>query len=80
MCEHFTLEEFAARCKWLEHMRLRQYLGDYEAHKHLRKVIRDIKAGRLGIERTSEWSAMVEHWYQEYSIDVSRIEYCRENG
>jgi hypothetical protein len=61
-----TLSEFAARCLWLEHIRLRDYISDWEAHRHLRKTIARIKANDLGISGNTEWAGMVKGWYRAY--------------
>jgi hypothetical protein len=62
-----SLEDFAARCLWLEHIRLRQYISEFEAQKHFKKTLRRVKRGDLGLEPRTEWTAMVERWYrQEY--------------
>jgi len=61
-----TLPEFAARCLWFEHARLREYISEYEAHKHLRKTIARMKVNDLGISGNTEWAEMVKRWYQDY--------------
>jgi len=59
-----TLEDFNARCIWLEHIRLRQFISEHEAQKHFRKTLRMVKRGSKG--SPTEWDAMVKGWYQKY--------------
>ena len=59
-----TLEEFAARCLWYEHMRLSRIISEHESRKHFRKTMAQIKRGDLGLLPRTEWTAMVEGWYR----------------
>lgn len=64
-----TLEEFAYRCRWLEHIRLRAYLSEPYARLHLRGVLRACRRGDSGLLRRGQrtaWTAMVESWYASY--------------
>jgi hypothetical protein len=63
-----TLEEFAYRCIWLEHIRLRGFISEHEADKHFRKTLCRVRNGLGRLERAepSEWDAMVKGWYAEY--------------
>ena len=65
-----TLPEFAARCLWLEHARLRENISEHEAHKHLRKTIARMKANDLGISGNTEWAGIVKGWYRAYQLDT----------
>jgi len=65
-----TLEEFAAKCMWEEHMRLSQYMSEYETRKRFRKTIARIKRGDLGLSPRSEWTTMVEGWYRIHQTQL----------
>lgn len=60
-----TLEEFAAKCLWQEHMRLTNFISEWERHKHFVKTKRRIERGDLGIEKNTEWASMVKSWYRK---------------
>lgn len=59
-----TLEDFAVRCLYLECGRLHQYLSEYESRKLLRRTIARVKRGQIGLTPRTQWTAMVENWYQ----------------
>lgn len=75
-----TLEEFAFRCLWEEHMRLSQFIGEYEGDKHFRKTLNRCKRGDNGLLRKdgsrSEWTAMVERWYRHYLAELGEEIIC----
>jgi hypothetical protein len=60
-----TLEEFAAKCLWNEHICLCGHISEHEGMKHFRKTLGRIKRGDLGLKPRTEWTAMVERWYRE---------------
>jgi len=68
-----TLEEFAFRELWLEHMRLSQFVGEHEAKKHFRQTLSRCRCGDNGLLRKdgtrSEWTAMIENWYRLYLLE-----------
>ncbi len=66
-----TLEEFAAKCMWEEHMRLSQHVSEFETRKHFRKTMIRVKRSDLGLYPRTEWTAMVEDWYQTHLRFVS---------
>lgn len=64
-----TLEEFAAKCIWEEHMRLMPMFGEYQQRKMLKHVLLRMRRNDLGLERNgrpTEWGGMVRAWYEHY--------------
>lgn len=69
-----TLEEFAFRVLWLEHMRLSQFISEHEAQKHFRKTLAQCRRGdNMLLQKDgtrSEWTVIVEARYRYYLEDL----------
>jgi hypothetical protein len=61
-----SLEDFAARCLWMEHIQISAHLGPHEERKHFRRTLARIRRGDLGLNPRTAWTAMVEDWYGQY--------------
>lgn len=65
--DQLSLQDFACKCVWLEHMRLSNYIDDISATAHFRKTLSRMKRGEdclLKNGKRTEWTAMVENWYR----------------